>query len=60
MLGHTMKVLLQYGKMKAAVEVMVKIHESKNRLSSFVPCDILTLMLDSSIQTNSTSTAMVN
>lgn len=60
MLGHTMKVFLQYGKIKAAVEVMNKIHVSKNRLSSFVPYDILDLMVDSCIQTDNTSTALVN
>jgi len=59
MLGHTMKVFLLHGKVKAAVEVMSKIHVSKNRLTSFVPCDILSLMLNSCIQTDNASTAMM-
>ena len=60
MLGHTMKVFLVHGKIKAAVEVMNKVHVSKNRLTSFVPFDILNLMVDSCIQTSNASVAMVS
>jgi len=59
MLGHTMKVFLVHGKIKAAVEVMNKVHVSKNRLTSFVPFDILNLMVDSCIQTSNASAAMM-
>ena len=55
-----MKVFLVHGKIKAAVEVMNKVHVSKNRLTSFVPFDILNLMVDSCIQTSNASVAMVS
>jgi len=60
MLGNLMKVFLQYGDMKAAVQVMLKITVMKNELTTVVPANTLTLFLNKCIECKDTPMALVH
>ena len=59
MLGNLMKVFLQYGDMKAAIQVMHKISAIKNELRTVVSANTLNLFLNKCIECKETPTALV-
>lgn len=59
MLGHLMKVYLNYNDFPAACQVMAKVNDLKMNTSGFVPVETLERLLDRCVQLGNAPMALV-
>ncbi|EFX86877.1 hypothetical protein DAPPUDRAFT_221711 [Daphnia pulex] len=59
MLGNLMKVFLQYGDLDSADEVMMKVNQLKNQLSSYFPLATLNIFVEKCIERQNSATALM-